>query len=91
MAKSAQRKVITSIYPGSPADLACLKIGDEINGELKNHTMDSIKNEIIVYRNNQEFSVELPQVNKSYYNKYAVSFVDNPVKKQIRLFEAWRN
>lgn len=89
--KTEKRKVITTVYPGSPAELACLKIGDELNLESVNHLKEEIGNEIIVHRKNKEFNVELPQVNKNFYNKYSVSFIDNPIKEQNRLFEAWKN
>ena len=49
-------------------------------------------NKLIYLRNNIEFEVELLQTNRSFYNKYFVSKMNNPIKdqEQERLFDVWK-
>ena len=87
---SKNRKMIASIYPGSPADLAGIKVGDELDIELIN-SKTLISNHIHYYRKGLEIKVELPQVSKCFFNKYSLSVISNPIKEQQRLFDCWRN
>ena len=94
--------IVSSIYPTSPADMAKIQVGDvlksidgnSIDLECKKAFSEDLisENKLSYLRNNIEFEVELLQTNRSFYNKYFVSKMNNPIKdqEQERLFDMWK-
>lgn len=91
---------ITALYPGGPAELAGLMVGDEIavvngclcNGELEKWLKffdDDLKTFTIV-RDGFVRDVTLPEVNRNFYMKYEVKKLQDPNNLQKASFEAWK-
>lgn len=91
---------ITALYPGGPAELAGLMVGDEIavingclcNGEIEKWLQffdDDLKTFTIV-RDGFVRDVTLPEVNRNFYMKYEVAKVKEPNNFQKAAFEAWK-
>ncbi len=91
--------VITSIYPGSPADVAKLMLEDEIisvNGVVSKHEIDEWFNyfdleekKLTVIRGGKLVELILPEVSRSFYLDYKVIEVANKSNQQQKLFKIW--
>lgn len=90
---------IVSIYPGSPAELAGLMVGDEIlgvNDLLCEENVDQWLNyfdddqvELIVNRNGKIIKTILPEVNRNFYNTYSIAKIDSANNSQKKAFKTW--
>jgi len=91
---------ITALYPGGPAEIAGLAIGDEIavingsvcNGELDKwlRYYDSDPKNLTLLRNGTARTVLLPEVNRNFYMKYEVRKLQDPNGAQKSAYEAWK-
>lgn len=90
---------LTAMYPGGPAELGGLRIGDEIiavNGHLLNNDIESwfayfdedIK-EITFVREGKIRSVQLPEVQRFFYVTYAVKPIENKNSAQEKALKLW--
>ena len=98
--KRGEHQVVRLIYPGSPAELANLSIGDEIiavnNISCKNdldkwlcYFKDDEKI-VTVIRNGQVLQLMFPEVMRNFYMTYSVGKIDKPTKIQQRTFDNWK-
>ncbi len=90
---------LTAMYPGGPAELGGLRIGDEIiaiNGFVLNNDIESwfayfdedIK-EITFVREGKIRSVQLPEVQRFFYVTYAVKPIENKNSAQEKALKLW--
>ena len=90
---------LTAMYPGGPAELSGLRIGDEIiaiNGFVLNNDIESwfayfdedIK-EITFVREGKIRSVQLPEVQRFFYVTYAVKPIENKNSAQEKALKLW--
>ncbi len=92
---------ISAIFPGSPADISGLSIGDEIiavndvmcSGELDKwlNYFDDDEKSLHVTRAGRLLSFRLPEVNRTFYNEYKIKKIADPNGPQKKGFEAWSN
>jgi predicted metalloprotease with PDZ domain len=91
--------IVGALYPGGPADLGGIMIGDEIiavnglmcSGELDKwlqHFENDHKNVTIV-RAGRLLEMTLPEVNRFFYSEYSVVPIENPIGLQKRALEVW--
>lgn len=91
--------IVAAFYPGGPADLGGLMIGDEIiavngfmcSGELDKwfiHFDDSPKS-LTFIRASRLLEKTLPEVNRNFYSEYSVVPMDNPNGAQKNALAAW--
>lgn len=98
--KKGEHEVVRLIYPGSPAELANISIGDKIiavNGVACNHDADQwlsyFKDDqktITVNRNGKLLELMFPEVMRNFYMTYSVAKIDRPTKDQQRTFDNWK-
>lgn len=91
--------VVKTMYPGGPAELGGLMLEDEIiavNGvEVNNnvnewfHYFNDEQKSITFFRKGQLQTLELPEVNRFFYNKYQVRPVKDPNGPQKGGMKAW--
>jgi predicted metalloprotease with PDZ domain len=94
-----QSFVVSSIYPGSPAELGGLRINDDIiavNKHIVNNDLDQwltfFENEekhLTVKRAGLLVDLTLPEVNRTFFNIYVVRQSEKPTNQQMRSFELW--
>lgn len=92
---------VAALYPGGPAEVANLALGDEIiavngyacKGELNKwfKYFDDDKKIVTIIREGELMELEIPEVNRHFYNKYSVSLVKDPNGPQKAAFKAWSN
>lgn len=92
---------ITSIYPGSPADLGGLAINDEIIGvnqiRLQNNLdqwlsfHDSNTKTLLIHRNGRLMEKTLPEVNRFFYLTHTVKRLDELNQHQRKALKSWGN
>lgn len=100
IAPSTRNFKVTSLYPGGPAEISGLTVGDEIaviNGCLCNNELDkwlryfdSDPKQLTIVRDGFVREVVLPEVNRNFYMKYEVRKVQEPNGAQKAAFEAWK-
>jgi len=98
--KRGDHEVVRLIYPGSPAELANLSVGDEIiavnNISCKNDLdkwLSYFKDDekiVTVLRNGQVLELMFPEVMRNFYMTYSVAKIDKPTKVQQRTFDNWK-
>jgi predicted metalloprotease with PDZ domain len=98
--KRGDHEVVRLIYPGSPAELANLSVGDEIiavnNISCKNDLdkwLSYFKDDekiVTVIRNGQVLELMFPEVMRNFYMTYSVAKIDKPTKVQQRTFDNWK-
>lgn len=92
--------VVTALYPGGPADLAGLMLGDEIiainsivcAGELDKWLayFDNDQKRITVIRAGKLVEMTLPEVMRNFYSEYKVVPMENLNGLQKKGLEAWQ-
>lgn len=92
---------ITSIYPGSPADLGGLAVNDEIIGvnqiRLQNNLdqwlsfHDSNIKTLLIHRNGRLMEKTLPEVNRFFYLTHSVKRMDELNQHQRKALKSWGN
>ncbi|MES2800076.1 MAG: M61 family peptidase [Bacteroidota bacterium] len=90
---------VVSIYPGSPADMAMLTINDEIiavNSCLVNNDLDKWLTYfdddlkiLTVLRSGKLLEIQLPEVQRSFYNEYQIVGIEKPDHQQIKALRDW--
>ena len=96
---SGKNSKVMSMYPGSPADMVGIQIGDEIsavNGFVLNGDLDrwlqycdhEVK-VITVQRAGRELKLELPELNRTFFNRYGIKKLTKLSPQQERAFEYW--
>lgn len=91
--------LVGAIYPGSPADLAGLMIGDEIVAvnDFKLHAdidswltyLDDENKKLTVLRQGRVVELHLPEVQRSFYLEYSVVPMEHQSADQKRTFDYW--
>jgi predicted metalloprotease with PDZ domain len=91
--------IITSLYPGSPAELGGLMLNDEViavndyvcSGELDKWLtyFDANVKTITVVRSGKLIQCQLPEVNRFFYSEYSVSLNESANNLQKRALQAW--
>lgn len=91
---------VAAIYPGSPADLGGLMLGDEIiavngylcAGELDkwlNYFDDDMK-QLTVTRAGRMIEITFPEVQRNFYSEYTITELKDPNGPQKKALEAWK-
>ena len=91
--------LISAIYPGSPADMAGLSLGDELialNTIKLNHDLDSCLNyfdasskTLSFFRNGKLLQLTLPEVNRFFYLNHKIHKRVNLTTNQEKAILAW--
>ena len=91
--------LISAIYPGSPADMAGLSLGDELialNTIKLNHDLDSYLNyfdasskTLSFFRNGKLLQLTLPEVNRFFYLNHKIHKRVNLTTNQEKAILAW--
>ena len=91
--------LISAIYPGSPADMAGLSLGDEliaVNKIKLNHDLDSCLNyfdasskTLSFFRNGKLLQLTLPEVNRFFYLNHKIHKKVNLTPNQEKAIFAW--
>ena len=91
--------LISAIYPGSPADMAGLSLGDELialNTIKLNHDLDSYLNyfdasskTLSFFRNGKLLQLTLPEVNRFFYLYHKIHKKVNLTPNQEKAIFAW--
>ena len=91
--------LISAIYPGSPADMAGLSLGDELialNTIKLNHDLDSCLNyfdasskTLSFFRNGKLLQLTLPEVNRFFYLYHKIHKKVNLTPNQEKAIFAW--
>lgn len=92
--------LVTSMYPGSPAEIGGIMLGDDIlavNGVVCKENLqkwlsyfeDSIK-ELTIIRSGRIITLTLPEVNRHFYMEYKVIKTSTPNNAQLKAYEAWK-
>lgn len=90
---------VSAIYPGGPAELGALMLGDEITGvngclcsgkldEWLNYFTDEVKT-LNIIRQGRFIEVTLPEVSRYFYRKYHIERMEAPNAYQKRMQEKW--
>lgn len=92
---------ITSIYPGSPADLGGLAVNDDIIGvnqiRLQNNLdqwlsfHDSNIKTLLIHRNGRLMEKTLPEVNRFFYLTHSIIKLDELNQHQRKALKFWGN
>jgi len=95
----ANHLLISAIYPGSPADMAGLSLGDELialNTIKLNHDLDSCLNyfdgtskTLSFFRNGKLLDITLPEVNRFFYLYHKIHKKVNLTPNQEKAIFAW--
>ena len=95
----ANHLLISAIYPGSPADMAGLSLGDELialNTIKLNHDLDSCLNyfdasskTLSFFRNGKLLQLTLPEVNRFFYLYHKIHKKVNLTPNQEKAIFAW--
>ncbi len=95
----ANHLLISAIYPGSPADMAGLSLGDELialNTIKLNHDLDSCLNyfdasskTLCFFRNGKLLQLTLPEVNRFFYLSHKIHKKVNLTPNQEKAIFAW--
>ena len=98
-APSAQNAIVSAIFPGSPAQLGGLMLGDEVvavNSYLSGQDpdkwltyFDSDSKRLTVNRSGKLIELLLPEVNRNFYSEYTISPLKELTHQQKKAFEAW--
>ena len=91
---------VVDIYPGSPADMGGLRIGDQIIGVNKTQVNKNLDewlhyfNEskeiyLTVSRNQNIEEVLIPTLNRSFYQEYKIQAKKDADKNQIKALQSW--
>ncbi|MFT5580881.1 MAG: putative metalloprotease with PDZ domain [Lentimonas sp.] len=91
--------VITDMYTGSPADMSCLMLGDEIigingnacQGELEGwlNQYNHEEKHINLIRKGKIMEITLPELQRTFFNTYSIKKLDKLTIPQERAFAAW--
>lgn len=95
-----QKIIVQAIYPGSPADLGGMMLGDQLlglNGILLQNDLenwltfsdDELK-KFAVIRANRILELTLPEVNRNFYSEFDIKVISEPNAHQKRALEAWK-
>ena len=95
----ANHLLISAIYPGSPAEMAGLSLGDELialNTIKLNHDLDSCLNyfdasskTLSFFRNGKLLQLTLPEVNRFFYLNHKIHKKVNLTPNQEKAIFAW--
>jgi len=91
---------VAAMYPGGPAELGGMRIGDEIigvNGYVINNDIESWLSyfeddlkEITFIREGRIQILLLPEVQRFFYNIYSVKLNSNPNSEQVKALKYWK-
>ncbi len=91
--------LVSAMYPGGPADLGGMMIGDEIiavnsfmcQGELEKWLLfvDHSPKNISIIRAGKLMELTLPEVNRNFYSEYTITEVVLPNNSQKSALNAW--
>ncbi|MDG1427532.1 MAG: PDZ domain-containing protein [Crocinitomicaceae bacterium] len=98
--KSGNEFKVAATYPGGPAEMGGLVLGDKITGvngyscegEL-NKWLDYFDDEIkmlSVNRGGKLLTIELPVLDRNFYMTYTVRKTEKPDTNQVRAFDKWK-
>ena len=98
--KSGNEFKVAAMYPGGPAEMGGLVLGDKITGvngyscegEL-NKWLDYFDDEIkmlSVNRGGKLLTIELPVLDRNFYMTYTVRKTEKPDTNQVRAFDKWK-
>jgi predicted metalloprotease with PDZ domain len=92
--------IVSAIYPGGPADLGGMMMGDEIiavnsfmcQGELEKwlQFVDHSPKIISIIRAGKLIELTLPEVNRNFYSEYTITESKLPNNSQKSAIQAWR-
>ena len=92
--------IVSAIYPGGPADLGGMMMGDEIiavnsfmcQGELEKwlQFVDHSPKIISIIRAGKLIELTLPEVNRNFYSEYTITESKLPNNSQKSALNAWR-
>jgi predicted metalloprotease with PDZ domain len=96
---TAANFTVTALYPGGPADLAGMVIGDEIlavnailcAGELDQWLsyFDNDVKKLTIIRSSRIVELIIPEVMRNFYSEYSIIPIENPTKLQDNALAAW--
>lgn len=92
--------VVHAMYPGGPAEIAGLMLGDKIiaingfacDGQLDKWLtyFDDDAKTVTVNRANVHFDITFPEVNRNFYTVYSVKRMEKLTKRQEVAYERWK-
>ncbi len=98
-AQNGSNFIVSAMYPGGPADLGGMMIGDEIiavnsfmcQGELEKWLLfvDHSPKNISLIRAGKLIELTLPEVNRNFYSEYTITEVVLPNNSQKSALNAW--
>ena len=98
-AQNGNNFIVSAMYPGGPADLGGIMIGDEIiavnnficQGELEKWLLfvDHSPKNISIIRSGKLIELTLPEVNRNFYSEYTITEVVLPNNSQKSALIAW--
>lgn len=98
-AQNGSNFIVSAMYPGGPADLGGMMIGDEIiavnsfmcQGELEKWLLfvDHSPKNISLIRAGKLLELTLPEVNRNFYSEYTITEVVLPNNSQKSALNAW--
>ena len=98
-AQNGNNFIVSAMYPGGPADLGGMMIGDEIiavnsfmcQGELEKWLLfvDHSPKNISIIRAGKLIELTLPEVNRNFYSEYTITEVVLPNNSQKSALNAW--
>jgi predicted metalloprotease with PDZ domain len=98
-AQNGSNFLVSAMYPGGPADLGGMMIGDEIiavnsfmcQGELEKWLLfvDHSPKNISLIRAGKLIELTLPEVNRNFYSEYTITEVVLPNNSQKSALNAW--
>ena len=93
------KTVITDLFPGSPADMGGLCLGDEILGvnqiqidqnlDKWLHYLDSANIILTISRKQMILDKKIPTVNRTFYQKIRIKVKSEPSKKELKARQSW--
>ncbi|MEY3237011.1 MAG: hypothetical protein RI883_1112 [Bacteroidota bacterium] len=97
--QSGNNFIVSAMYPGGPADLGGMMIGDEIiavnsfmcQGELEKwlQFVDHSPKNISIIRAGKLIELTLPEVNRNFYSEYTITELPVPNSLQKSALSAW--
>lgn len=99
--KKGKGVTVQAIYPGSPADMAGIQRLDDIIG-INNIQLNNDLNEWLNYfdheskvlkvvRGGRILDIQLPVLNRTFYNQYSIQKIKNCSPSQEKAFLAWKS
>jgi predicted metalloprotease with PDZ domain len=100
VASNGVSNLVAAMYPGSPAEIGGLMLGDDViavNGIVCKDNLqkwltyfENETKELTIIRSGKLVELTLPEVNRHFYMEYKVGKMASPNNLQIKAFEAWK-